>query len=205
MNYLEFKEKLLDLACFSIDQVYAWQPGFDRNNLHRWVKKGLLIKLKQGLYTFPEYKKKPDFALHFANRIYKPSYISLHTALSFYGMIPETVVQITSVSPLKTNTFNNVFARYSYKSIKNELMFGYESKPFADERVLLMATPEKAILDLIYLYPEYRTMQEMEDLRLDEDFLGEDLNQDLMNEYLLRFNNKTLIRRLHLLYKTYGL
>jgi len=205
MNYLEFKEKLLDLACFSIDQVYAWQPGFDRNNLHRWVKKGMLIKLKQGLYTFPEYKKKPDFALYFANRIYKPSYISLHTALSFYGMIPETVLQITSLSPLKTITFSNVFARYSYKSIKNELMFGYESKPFAEDRVLLMATPEKAILDLLYLYPEYSTLQEMEDLRLDEDFMGEDLNQDLMNEYLLRFNNKALTRRLHLLYKTYGL
>ncbi len=205
MNYLQFKEKMFDLACFSIDQVYAWKPGFDRNNLHRWTRKGLLIKLKQGVFTFPEYKKKPDFALYFANRIYRPSYISLHTALSFYGIIPEAVVQITSVSPLKTYSFSNVFARYSYKTIKNELMFGYESKPLVDERVLLLATPEKAILDLLYLYPEYRTMQEMEDLRLDEDFLSEELNLNLMNEHLIRFNNKALTRRLHLLYKTYDL
>lgn len=184
MNYLEFKEKMFDLACFNTDQVYAWQPSFDRNNLHRWTSKGLLIKLKQGLYTFPEYKKKPDFALYFANRIYRPSYISLHTALSFYGMIPEAVMQITSVSPLKTAYFSNELAQYSYKTIKSELMFAYQNKAFADDRVILMATPEKALLDLFYLYPEYDTTQQMEDLRLDEDFLRDNLNPDLMNEYI---------------------
>jgi predicted transcriptional regulator of viral defense system len=205
MNYLAFKEKMFDLACFNTDQVYAWQPEFDRNNLYRWTKKGLLIKLKQGLFTFPEYKNKPDYALHFANRIYKPSYISLHTALSFYGMIPESVVQITSVSPLKTASFINAFAQYSYRTIKSGLMFGYQSKPMADDRILLMATPEKALLDLLYLYPEYDTTQQLTDLRLDEDFLRYDLKLDLMNEYILRFNNNALARRLLLLYKTYDL
>lgn len=205
MNYIEFKEKMFDLACFNTDQIYAWQPGFDRNNLHRWTKKGLLIKLKQGLYTFPEYKKKPDFALFFANRIYKPSYISLHTALSFYGMIPEAVIQITSVSPLKTAFFSNELAQYSYKSIKHELMFGYQKSTFTEDRALLLATPEKALLDLLYLYPEYDSVQQMENLRLDEDFLSNDLNPKLLNEYLLKFNNKALTRRLNLLYKTYDL
>jgi len=205
MNYIEFREKMFDLACFSIDQVYAWQPGFDRNNLHRWTKKGFLIKLKQGLFSFPEYKKKPDFALYFANRIYKPSYISLHTALSFYGIIPEVVVQITSVSPLKTASFSNAFAQYSYKSIKSELMFGYQNRALPDGRALQMAVPEKALLDLIYLYPEYDTLEQMENLRLDEDFLRDNIKLELMKEYLLRFNNKALARRLHLLYNSYGL
>ena len=132
MNYFEFKNKLFDLACFSIDQVYAWQPGFDRNNLSRWTDKGMLIRLKQGYYTFPEYKEKPDYAFYFANRIYRPSYISLHTALSFYGMIPESVVQITSITTLKTASFNNTFAQYTYKSIINDLMFGYDVKTMAE-------------------------------------------------------------------------
>lgn len=205
MNYLAFKEKMFDLACFNTDQVYALQPGFDRNNLHRWTSKGMLIRLKKGLYTFPEYKKKPDFALYFANRIYKPSYISLHTALSFFGIIPEAVTQITSVSSLKTAFFSNEFAQYSYKTIKNELMFGYQNITFAVDRVMQMATPEKALLDLLYLYPEYDTANQMEGLRLDEDFLHNNLNLNLINEYLLRFNNKALSRRLYLLCKTYDL
>lgn len=205
MNYLEFREKMFDLACFSNDQVFAWQPGFDRNNLYRWTKNNLLVKLKQGFFTFPEYIKKPDFAFYFANRMYKPSYISLHTALSFYGIIPEAVVQITSVTPLKTADFNNSFAQYSYKSIKSELMFGYDIRPIADGRTLQIAMPEKALLDLLYLYPEYDTLQQMENLRLDEDFLRDDINLKVMNEYLIMFNNKALTRRLNLLYKSYGL
>jgi predicted transcriptional regulator of viral defense system len=97
MNYLEFKDKMFDLACFSNHQVYAWQPDFDRNNFSHWIKRGLLIRLRQGYYSFPEYLCKPDFSMYFANRIYRPSYVSLHTALAFYGIIPEAVVQITSV------------------------------------------------------------------------------------------------------------
>lgn len=84
-------------------------------------------------------------------------------------------------------------------------MFGYQSKPMADDRILHMATPEKALLDLLYLYPEYDTTQQLTDLRLDEDFLRDDLKLHLMNEYLLRFNNKALAQRLLLLYKTYDL
>jgi hypothetical protein len=48
MNYILFKDKMFDLICFSIDQVYAMDPGFDRNNLSRWIGKGLLIRLRQG-------------------------------------------------------------------------------------------------------------------------------------------------------------
>jgi len=205
VSYFEFRNKMFDLACFSIDQVYAWQPGFDRNNLRRWIEKGMLIRLRQGYYTFPEYKDKTDYAYYFANRIYRPSYISLHTALSFYGLIPEAVVQITSVTSLKTAFFNNIFAQYSYKSVKKELMFGYNIKPMSEGRVLLFASPEKALLDLLYLYPAYDSERQMEDLRLDEDFLHEDLNIKLLEDYSKLFKNKALDRRVNLLFKAYQL
>ncbi len=205
MNYLEFKERMFDLGCFSIHQVYAWKPGFDRNNFVRWVGKGLLVRLRQGYYTFPDYKSKPDFALWFANRIYRPSYVSLHSALAFYGMIPEAVVQITSVTSLKTINFINDFGEYSYKSVKNNLMFGYNLKPLADGRTFQLAKPEKALLDLLYLYPFYNTPAELENLRLDEDFLQEELNRKLLEEFALKFENRALETRLRLLIDTYGL
>lgn len=205
MTFLEFKNQLFDLACFNIYQVYAWQPDFDRNNLTRWVKKGYLVRLRQGYFAFSEYKSRQDYSLYFANRIYRPSYISLHTALAFYGMIPEAVVQITSVTSLKTISFSNDFGEYSYKNLKENLMFGYELKPIADNRTMQFATPEKALLDLLYLYPFYDNEQELEELRLDEDYLHDDLDKDLLVNYCDKFQNKALARRVKLLFKTYDL
>lgn len=205
MSYLEFRNKMFDLGCFSIHQVYAWQPNFDRNNFVRWTQKGLLVSLRQGYYTFPEYKSKPDFALYFANRIYRPSYVSLHTALAFYGMIPEAVVQITSVSALKTANFSNDFGQFSYKKIREELMFGYDLKPIADGRTLQLAQPEKALLDLLYLYPFYATETELLELRLDEDFMQDDFDRQRMEDYVGKFQNKALEKRAKMLIKTYRL
>jgi predicted transcriptional regulator of viral defense system len=173
MNYLEFKDKMFDLACFSGHQVYAWQPDFDRNIFSYWIKRGLLIRLWQRYYSFPEYLNKPDYSMCFANRIYRPSYVSLHTALAFYGLIPEAVVRVTSVSTLKTASFSNPFGVYSYKSIANDLLFGYDLKPIADGGTLQLALPEKALLDLLYLYPFYNTEDDIEALRFDEEYMQE--------------------------------
>ncbi len=205
MNFLEFRTAMFDLACFSIHQVYAWRPDFDRNNFSRWTKKGLLVRLRQGYYSFPEYKSMPDFSLYFANRIYRPSYVSLHTALAFYGMIPEAVIQISSVTSLKTANFTNEFGEFSYKSVRAELIFGYDLKPLADGRTLQMAKPEKALLDLLYLYPFYNTKQELEELRLDEDFMQDELDCILLLDYASRFQNNALDKRLQLLLKTYNI
>lgn len=205
MNYLEFRNKMFDLGCFSINQVYAWQPNFDRNNFLHWIRRGLLIRLRQGYYTFPEYLSKPDFSLYFANRIYKPSYVSLHTALAFYGMIPEAVVQITSVTSLKTANFKNSFGEFSYKSVRQDFMYGYDLKSIADGRTLQLAKPEKALLDLLYLYPFYNTANELEGLRLDEDFMQDEFDWGLMQAYTFQFKNKALEKRVNLLVNTYKL
>ncbi len=196
---------MFDLGCFSIHQVYAWKTDFDRNNFVRWTKKGLLIHLRQGYYTFPEYKSKPGFTLFFANRIYRPSYISLHTALAFYGLIPEAVVQITSVTSLKTAGFKNSTGDYEYKNVREELMFGYDVKPLTDGKSFQIASPEKALLDLLYLYPFYNTEKELENLRLDLDLIQDELNIQRMDEYMLKFGNKALEKRVILMKNVCGL
>jgi predicted transcriptional regulator of viral defense system len=205
MNYLEFKERMFDLGCFNTYQVYAWKPGFDRNNFVRWTRKGLLIRLRQGYYTFPEYKGKPDFALYFANRIYRPSYVSLHRALAFYGMIPEGVIQITSVTTLKTASFTNDVGEYVYKSVHQDFMFGYDLKTIAGGRAIYLASPEKALIDLLYIYPFYNSIQALEDLRLDDEFLHGDLNTALLDDYTSRYKKRALERRVQLMKKTYDL
>lgn len=205
MDFLTFRERMYPMGCFNINQVLLWEKDFDRNNLTRWCRKGLLVKLRNQYYAFPEYRQMPDFSRYVANRIYMPSYISLHSALSFYGMIPEEVVQLTSVTTLKTAKFENAFGTFHYQNVKTPLFFGYEMKTMQNGRGLLFATPEKALLDLLYLNPYYKTVHDMEELRLDEDFLQSEFNWGRLHDYLAQIGSKTLTQRVKRLLKAYGL
>ena len=204
MNYRLFRQEMFDLVCFTNHQILAWQPNFNRNNLTRWIHQGLLVRLRQGLYTFPEYNT-VDYIYYFANRMYKPSYISLHTALSFYGMIPEGGVELTSVTTLKTNSFTNSLGDFSYKKVKNNIFFGYDRKSFKKDRTILFAKPEKALLDLLYLYPFYNTSKELSELRLDEYFISEELDVELFMKFANLYKSKALNKRANLLLSTYDI
>ena len=205
MDFLTFKERMYPMGCFNINQVLLWENDFDRNNLTRWCRRGLLVKLRNQYYAFPEYRQVPDFSRYVANRIYAPSYISLHSALSFYGMIPEEVVQLTSVTTLKTARFENDFGTFHYQNVKTPFYFGFEIKTIQSGRGLLFATPEKALLDLLYLNPYYKTEQDMEELRLDEDYMQNELNLERLNGYLSKIGSKTMEQKVKRLMKVYEL
>ncbi|MCR5714629.1 MAG: hypothetical protein K6F98_06850 [Bacteroidales bacterium] len=205
MDFLAFRNHLYPQGCFNINQVLLWEKDFNRNNLTRWCRKGLLTKLRNEHYAFPEYRQMPGFSRYVANRIYMPSYISLHSALSFYGMIPEEVVQLTSVTTLKTAKFDNDFGTFHYQNVKKPLYFGYDIKMMPDGRGILMATPEKALLDLLYLNPYYTTAQDMEELRLDEDFMSTEFNVGRLAEYVAKVGSRTLEKRVSCLKKVYSI
>lgn len=205
MDFLTFKKRMYPMGCFNINQVLLWENDFDRNNLTRWCRRGRLVKLRNQNYAFPEYRQVPDFSQYVANRIYAPSYISLHSALAFYGMIPEEVVQLTSVTTLKTARFENAFGSFHYHNVKPTLYYGYEIKLLRDHRGVLFATPEKALLDLLYLNPYYKTEQDMEELRLDENYMQSEFNCQRMVTYLKKAGSKTLEKRVKILLKVYGL
>lgn len=205
MLFQEFQKSFSSQGFFTSNQVYTWRTNFDKNNLGRWVRQGLIVKLRNGYYTFPENLSKPNFNFFLANRIYRPSYISLHAALSFYGLIPESIFQITSVSPLKTISFQNPAGTFSYKSIKPSLMFGFDSLPFMVDKIILLAKPEKAILDLLYLYPFYSSENDMTDLRLDHFWWKENINHDVLQSFAVRFENLELNKRLKKMIKVYAI
>lgn len=205
MTYLEFHKQWHTQGYFSIQQIYAWQPGFNRLNLRNWEKKGYIIKLRKEYYAFADCRSIPDYTRYLANRIYRPSYISLHTALAYYGMIPEAVSQTTSVTTLKTIQFKNEFGEYSYHSVKPAMMFGYTPKTMSDGRSILFATPEKALLDLLYLYPFYKSEEDMLELRLDEDYMLEEFHIGQMMDYAGNVGSPALTKRVKTLIKAYGL
>lgn len=203
MDFLTFRTHMYPHGCFNINQVLLWEKDFDRNNLTRWCKKGLLVKLRNEHYAFSEYRLVSGFARYIANQLYKPSYISLHSALSFYGIIPEEVVQLTSVSTLKTASFSNPFGTFHYQNVKESLYFGYEISTMTDGRGILIATPEKALLDLLYLNPFYKTEQDMEELRLDWDWIQNDMDSERFSDYLSRFESHALENRVSFLKSVY--
>lgn len=203
MNYLQFREQWFSLGCFSIYQLRAWKNDIDSGSLSRWVKKGYLTKLRQDWYAFCELQNEPDMARFISGKIYSPSYISLHTALSIYGIIPEAVTQIACVTTNRTASYSNSFGQFHYQTIKPELFFGYKQELIKRGGSYLIAEPEKAIIDLLYLYPQYNTADAMLDLRFDTWWMQEDLDREKIVDYARQTAKKALINRVELLLKTY--
>ncbi|MDR2554557.1 MAG: hypothetical protein LBC64_03930 [Fibromonadaceae bacterium] len=193
MNYRSFERVFKQFGIVSVSQVRATKLVFDKNNFGRWEKQDLLVKLKNGYYAFADIAGSKGFAYYAAGKIYKPSYISLRTALAFHGIIPETANDITSVSSLKTSTYKNNLGTFSYKKIKPSLMFGYnaiEKNGFT----FFMASPEKAILDLLYLYPSCNLKKEIQNLRLD---------WKKLTAFAKKFKKRVILERVDLLKKTF--
>ncbi len=204
VSYLDFLTTFSLMGCFSSNQIHqAAGQSVSRNTIGRWVREGKLIRLRQGWYAFAQMRDEPDASLYCANRIYAPSYISMHTALSLYGMMSETVVQLTSVTARNTAYFENPLGQFTYKSIKEELMFGYvvEESDLEPHRSIMMAQREKALLDLFYLYPQYQSRRDMVELRLDLD----EIDVDRLDGYTQRFGVRALEQRMHTLKEAYGL
>jgi predicted transcriptional regulator of viral defense system len=183
--------------------VRAIYPDFHRGNLLQWQRAGYIVPLRQGWYAFADYVQQPDYARYVAGKICAPSYISLHTALSFYGIIPEAVVEITSVTTQKTCRYENAFGQFSYQTIRPRLFWGFEPKTMRDGKQYMMATPEKSIIDLLYLYPQYSTLDEMRELRFDDDWMHDELNKERLLEYTERINSPAVRKRVKLLLKAY--
>jgi predicted transcriptional regulator of viral defense system len=114
--------------------------------IHRMKKQGYIQSIKRGLYKLSD-ESVPD--LYLANKLYEPSYISLEFALSYHRVIPETVYEITSITPKTTRRFETLGKIYSYRKIKKTAFTGYiieKQKGLSFQ----IADPEKAFVDTNY-------------------------------------------------------
>lgn len=119
--------------------------------LHRWCASGKVLALRRGMYALAErYRRGPLHAAELANVLHAPSYLSGEWALGYYGLIPERVVTYTSVTTKAPRQFENAFGVFAYRHVKPAAFFGYRGVQIEGRRVVL-ATAEKALLDLWYL------------------------------------------------------
>lgn len=110
--------------------------------IQRLEKTGIIQKLVNGKYY---YQFKPALSFRIANFLYLPSYISLESALSFYGIITGFAYQITSITTQKSKLINADNREFQYSQIADKFFWGYEAK-----EDFLIAEKEKALLDYIY-------------------------------------------------------
>ena len=114
--------------------------------VHRYAKRGVFLKLKNGLYCLAE---QPPSELAIANRLYEPSYLSFEFALSYYHLIPEAAYVITSATSRPTRVLTAMGKAFEYHRLKKSAFTGYEPVKVGTETIL-MATPEKALVDTLY-------------------------------------------------------
>ncbi len=195
-RFNEFEELAGKLHVVSLADVRKFIPGLRQETLYRWHKTGKIVIIAPGYYSLSGALKSETDLFVAANRIYSPSFISLHTALEFYGLIPETVLTITSVSTRKTRNINSSSGRFLYRSVKPEFYFGYKVVSQGGS-TFLIAEPERALVDLLYLRKDLSDAGELAELRIDRDNFRK-LDTDKLQEMAAGFSRdpKTAISAL---------
>jgi hypothetical protein len=154
-----------ETGAFTLLELSQWVDGTSNRQfalLKRALKSGEVIRIHRGLYCLvPKYlRRKPD-PLVFAQLIHGPSYISLETALSYHGWIPEAVYAVTSACMDRAREFETPLGHFSFTRIPQKVFYtevtriekqdGNEPGAHAGES-FLMASPLKALADYVYAH-----------------------------------------------------
>jgi hypothetical protein len=173
-----------------------------RDKITDMLKQGIIIRVKKGLYVFGDkYRKHPYSKELLANLVYGPSYVSLDYALAYYGLIPERVEALTSVTPNRPRRFSTPVGLFIYRRVPSR---AYEVGMVRVEgehgQAFLIASPEKALADKIVSVrgAPIASIGEMgrfleEDLRIDAGAIRS-LSPERIDEFAGRYRSLKLRR-----------
>ncbi len=195
MKFLEFQKKLANHPLFSIHDLKIIFRHENINTIHKqimlWNKQAKIFKIKNGLYVLSsDYSKKNISPEIISTKLYSPSYISLEYALSYYGIIPDAVFEITAITTKTTRYFETKYGLFSYRKIKKSCFFGFETQRKNDFSYYF-ASIAKAMLDFLYLNSkklkiDYQTWQDLRFQNLEK------INFNLLKKFAFKFNQKKL-------------
>lgn len=164
---------------------------------------GDVIRLKKGLYVVsPNITEKPVNEFLIANHLYGPSYVSMQSALRYYGLIPERVYVISSMTTGLHKEFTNKIASFSYTHCPKEYYsIGIEIIKEGGHQ-FIMASPEKALCDLMIYTPNLNLRYKSEiqiyledDIRFNMDAFS-NFNLDILRECEEKGKKKNMISKL---------
>ncbi len=143
--------KQLNVTPFTQDHLLSYLPVYKDPNkkIKQLVDRGEVVRVKRGLYVVGELYRSGSVSQELlANLLYGPSYVSMDYALSFYGLIPERVYEVTSMTTKLLKEYETAFGRYTYiKSSRCLYPIGITMMQSSDESTFMLATKEKALCD----------------------------------------------------------
>jgi predicted transcriptional regulator of viral defense system len=179
------------LLLAGLDDVPALQ-----RQLSGWVRTGRLVRVRKGLYALarPYRKTEPDpFVV--SNQLVTPSYVSLESALHFHEIIPDVVQGVTAVTTSRVAEYETPFGRYIFHHISQDRFWGAQLMSVSHGQEALVASPEKALIDLLYLTPRSDHPAYIEELRLQN---GSRIDRNVIGEMVERFGSKKVERAVRL-------
>lgn len=175
MDFRRLLEIVGDEPVFESGLLLAGKVDADdvRRQLSRWTARGYLWQLRRGLYVLaPPFQKVKPEPFIVANRLARASYVSCQSALAHYQLIPEYVPVTTSVTTGRAGRRQTPLGSYEFRHLKPALFFGYRLRDIGLRTAAgrtqraFVATPEKALLDLIHLQPQGDSKSFLDELRL---------------------------------------
>ena len=167
MKFEELRKLIRKNPIFTFEDVLMLFPDENYANvkllLHNWTRTGKLNRIKKGLYCLADIDVSDNY--FFAAFIYSPSYISLESALNYYGIIPDIPQEVVSVTTNNTQEFNTVKGVYLYRKISNKLFYGFK-KVQNGSLFYLIADKEKAVLDYLYYKSRGIYTKNLDEIRL---------------------------------------
>lgn len=132
-----------------LELLNEYKRPFDKIN--ELIKQGILVLVKNGLYIpGPASLVSGPEPFLLANHIWGPSYVSLESAMSYWGLIPERVYEISSVTTMLSKTYNTPTGRYSYIHMPSPYYaMGIQQRKLSDRQHILIASPEKSVCDKV--------------------------------------------------------
>lgn len=199
-------EELEQLGIIPVDYAVLRSLFVDyhspRNKIANLEQAGKIIRLKRGMYVVSPKVTKQLLSVEFiANHIYGPSYVSMESALRYYGLIPEQVYTVRSMTTNRSKSFDNSIGNFEYITT-NDAYFaiGIKQETIEDRYTFLIATPEKALCDMITATPQLRIQSEKalvtylkEDLRFDISAL-ENMDSNIVKECMEVGKKKDALR-----------
>lgn len=195
MNFIKLHDSLKGFTVFSLRDILQIDQSFHRRRLNEWQSKGYIKKVIKGYYIFSDLVINENVLFEVSNRIYKPSYISLESALSYYHLIPESVYGVTSVSTRRTYKFMTSVTEFSYRTVRPDFYFGYIVQAY-NQKAFKIAQPEKAIIDYFYLNPHLKNKNDFESLRINSEQFFEIVDKEILLNYQTKFLQKSLKERI---------
>jgi hypothetical protein len=153
MKWAELLKEFSDQPLFhsSMLRIFDDVPAHIEVQLSRWSRSGKLCRIRRSWYLIEEpYRARDVSEAVIANSVVQPSYLSLDWALGFYGLIPEAIFNPTSITTARGIEFEAEGRRYFYHHVQPIFFTGYEKVEGSGD-VFIIAAPEKALLDKIYI------------------------------------------------------